>query len=250
MPVICGKATTACEQGALVDAMALERTKPQAMRINTRSGLCRSLAATALIAGSILLAGCASTPTTGATGTGHTKAASDVCPKSEYKIGPGDELDIFVFDEKELSGPVPVRPDGFISMPLIDRIQASGKTPTQLARAIEKELAEYLRSPKVNVIVTHFVGTLAEQIQVVGQGVQKPAALPYRRGTKVMDVVIQAGALAPYASLNHARIIRREPNGKQLEIRVRLGDLLNKGDTRQNKDMCPGDVLVIPESMF
>ncbi len=179
-----------------------------------------------------------------------TPASSEACPKSEYKIGPGDELDIFVFNEKELSGDVPVRPDGFISMPLIDRMPATGKTPSELARAIEERLKQYLRSPKVNVIVTHFVGMLAEQIQIVGQGVEKPLALPYKNGTKVMDVVIQAGALSPYASLNHARIVRKAADGKLTEIRVRLGDLLNKGDISQNKDMCPGDVLVIPESMF
>ncbi|MGH8218575.1 MAG: XrtA/PEP-CTERM system exopolysaccharide export protein [Steroidobacteraceae bacterium] len=210
----------------------------------------RRVIATALLAGSMWLSGCAATPT-GAQGDGRARtAAADVCPKAEYKIGPGDELNIFVYDEKDLSGPVPVRPDGYISMPLIDRIAASGKTPTELARAIEQRLGEYLRAPKVNVIVTHFVGTLEEQIRIVGQGVQKPLALPYKRGTKVMDVVIQAGALAPYASLNHARILRRGPNGKETEIRVRLGDLLNRGDVRQNKDMCPGDVLVIPETMF
>jgi len=194
----------------------------------------------------IMLCGCASTVPSG----GARTDADSVCSKAEYKVGPGDELQIFVFNEKELSGSVPVRPDGYISMPLIDRIPASGKTPSELARAIEQKLQEYLRAPKVNVIVTHFVGTLEQQIQVVGQGVQKPVALPYKRGTRVMDVVIQAGELAPYASLNHARIVRKGTDGKQIEIRVRLGDLLNKGDTRQNRDMCPGDVLVIPQSAF
>lgn len=197
-----------------------------------------------LAAGLILLAGCASSP------SGRAGAASaQVCPKAEYKIGPGDQLDIFVFNEKDLSGVVPVRPDGYISMPLISRLAAAGKTPSELAGEIQKRLGEYLRAPQVNVIVTHFVGMLDEQIRVVGQGVEKPIALPYKSGTKVMDVVIQAGQLAPYASLNHARIERKEPQGKK-EIRVRLGDLLNRGDERQNLAMCPGDVLVIPQSMF
>lgn len=193
----------------------------------------------------MVVAGCAST-----SGGGKAQPAFGACPKSEYRIGPGDELNIFVYNEKELSGPVPVRPDGYISMPLIDRIAASGKTPTELSREIQSRLAEYLRAPQVNVIVTRFVGTLQEQIRIVGQGVQKPVALPYKRGTKVLDVVIQAGALSQYAALNSARIIRREPDGKETEIHVRLGDLLNKGDLRQNKYMCPGDVLVIPQSMF
>lgn len=222
------------------------------MRIGNPKGRSKHwLLVTALIAGSVLISGCASRPAGASSAlTGSKAAASEVCPKSEYKIGPGDELNIFVFNEKDLSGTVPVRPDGYISMPLIDRITASGKTPSELAHEIEQRLGDYLRAPQVNVIVTHFVGTLEEQIQVVGQGVLKPIALPYKRGTKVMDVVIQAGALSQYASLNRARIIRKGPDGKETEIRVRLGDLLNKGDTRQNEDMCPGDVLVIPQTMF
>lgn len=216
------------------------------MRMNNRNWRPWSLSiASLLLAGSIILSGCASAP-----GGEAAQAAADTCPKNEYRIGPGDELDIFVYNEKELSGPVPVRPDGYISMPLIDRIAASGKTPSELARAIAHQLTEYLRAPQVNVIVTRFVGTLQEQIRVVGEGVQKPLALPYKRGTKVLDVVIQAGALSQYASLNHARILRKEPGGKDTEIRVRLGDLMNRGDMRQNKYMCPGDVLVIPQSMF
>jgi len=219
--------------------------KPDAMRTHDRNRRSQLWwIATALIAGSMaVISGCADT-------MGGAGAAVAACPMSEYKIGPGDELDIFVFNEKELSGPVPVRPDGYISMPLIDRISASGKTPSQLAHDIEHGLADYLRAPQVNVIVTNFVGTLDEQIRIVGQGLQKPVSLPYKHGTKVLDVVIQAGALEPYASLNSARIIRKEPNGKETEIHVRLGDLLNKGDARQNKDVCPGDVLVIPQSMF
>jgi len=195
----------------------------------------------------MLLTGCTSTPSRTAQDSGSD---SDLCPKAEYKVGPGDELNVFVFNEKDLSGSVPVRPDGFISMPLIDRIAASGKTPSELSRDIEQKLKDYVRAPQVNVIVTHFVGTLDEQIRVVGQGIDRPVALPYRRGIKVMDVVIQAGTLAPYASLNRARIVRKAPDGKESKIRVRLGDLINHGDQKQNLPMCPGDVLVVPQSMF
>ena len=219
------------------------------MRMNKQSRRSRlSSLPSVLLAGSVLLLLSACASTSG--GAGRAGTAVDVCPRSEYRIGPGDELNIFVYNEKELSGPVPVRPDGYISMPLIDRIAASGKTPTELAHDIEHRLAEYLRAPQVNVIVTNFVGTLQEQIRIVGQGVQKPVALPYKRGTKVLDVVIQAGALSQYASLNRARIIRREPNGKEIEIHVKLGDLMNGGDLKQNQYMCPGDVLVIPQSVF
>lgn len=169
-------------------------------------------------------------------------------PVSEYHIGPGDELNVFVFNHPDLTVNVPVRPDGRISMPLVESIPATGKTPTELGRDIEQKLGDYVRSPKVNVIVTKFVGTYADQIRVVGEAVH-PQALPYRNGMKLLDVVIQVGGLGQYAAGNRARILRSE-NGKQTEIKVHLSDLINRGDAAQNIEMRPGDVLVIPQSIF
>lgn len=167
---------------------------------------------------------------------------------TEYRIGPGDSLNVFVWNHTELSGTVPVRPDGLISTPLVENLQASGKTPSELARSIEERLSEYIRTPKVNVIVTSFVGALADQIRVVGQAA-KPQALPYRANLTVLDVMIQVGGLAQYAAGNRAKLVR-VVDGKTVEMPVRLNDLLNKGDVKANVEMRPGDVLIIPESRF
>ena len=168
--------------------------------------------------------------------------------QTEYRIGPGDDLQVFVWNHPELTVTVPVRPDGLISTPLVEDLPAEGKTPSQLSRDLEKALAEYVRSPTVNVIVTTFVGAFSDQVRVVGQA-QKPQSLPYRANMTLLDVMIAVGGLAEYASGNRAAVVRQE-NGKQLRIPVRLTDLLNDGDINANMTMRPGDVLIIPESRF
>ena len=168
--------------------------------------------------------------------------------QTEYRIGPGDDLQVFVWNHPELTVTVPVRPDGLISTPLVEDLPAEGKTPSQLSRDLEKALAEYVRSPTVNVIVTSFVGAFSDQVRVVGQA-QKPQSLPYRANMTLLDVMIAVGGLAEYASGNRAAVVRQE-NGKQLRIPVRLTDLLNDGDINANMTMRPGDVLIIPESRF
>jgi polysaccharide export outer membrane protein len=168
--------------------------------------------------------------------------------ETEYRIGPGDNLQVFVWNHPELTVTVPVRPDGLISTPLVEDLKAEGKTPTQLARDLEQSLAQYVRSPTVNVIVTSFVGAFSEQVRVVGQA-QKPQSLPYRANMTLLDVMIAVGGLGEYAAGNRAAIVRQE-NGKQLRIPVRLMDLLNEGDINANVTMRPGDVLIIPESRF
>lgn len=183
------------------------------------------------------------------TGTASGQDAPAVATAAnEYVIGPGDSLDIFVWRNQELSARIPVRPDGRISTPLVEDMVAIGKTPTRLARDIEGVLSEYVRTPKVNVIVTS-AASANSQVRVVGQAI-KPRALPYRDGLTVMDVVIAVGGLSDYAAGNRAKIVRENPGGKPTEIKVRLRDLLDKGDLRQNVPMRPGDVLVIPESRF
>jgi polysaccharide biosynthesis/export protein len=182
----------------------------------------------------------------------ETNEASSAVPAESpvaenYMIGPGDGLQIFVWRNPELSSTVPVRPDGRISTPLVEDMVAVGKTPSELARDIEKVLAEYVRSPQVNVIVTQPASAFS-QVKIIGQ-VINPQALPYREGMKVLDAVLAVGGLAPFAAGNRAKLIRME-NGKQKEVRVKIADLVNKGDMRHNLDLKPGDVLVIPESMF
>jgi polysaccharide biosynthesis/export protein len=168
----------------------------------------------------------------------------------EYLIGPGDTLQVFVWRNPELTTTIPVRPDGKISTPLVENMVAVGKTPTQLARDMERVLAEYVRSPKVNIIVTAPASQLS-QVRVVGQ-VARPQGVPYREGMTVLDVVLQVGGLGQFAAGNRAKIVRqtRDQNAKQKEIPVRLADLLNKGDMRQNVLMQPGDVLVVPQTLF
>jgi polysaccharide biosynthesis/export protein len=168
--------------------------------------------------------------------------------QAEYHIGPGDKLNIFVFNEPTLSIEVPVRPDGLISTPLVENLQAAGRTPSELAREMEKKLAEFIRSPSVNVIVTGFVGNYGDQVRVVGQAAN-PQALPYRSGMTVLDVMIAVGGLGKFAAGNRARLVRRV-DGKNTEMRVRLDDLLNDGDISANMQIQPGDVLIIPESRF
>jgi polysaccharide biosynthesis/export protein len=175
-------------------------------------------------------------------------APADETVQTEYRIGPGDSLNVFVFNQPELSVTVPVRPDGFVSTPLVENMLAAGKTPSELGRDIEKVLAEYVRTPKVNIIVQNFVGTYGDQIRVVGQAAH-PQSLPYRNGMTLLDVMIAVGGLGEYAAGNRARLVRQQ-DGKPVEMRVRLQDLVNGGDIGANLPVQPGDVLIIPQSRF
>jgi len=170
-----------------------------------------------------------------------------VAVSPDYVIGPGDSLQVFVWRNPELTAVVPVRPDGKISTPLVEDMVAVGKSPSGLARDIEKVLAEYVKSPQVNVIVT-VPASVFGQIKVMGQ-VLRPQALPYRSGMTVLDAVLAVGGLAPYAAGNRARIVRTE-NGQQREIKIRLEALTNNGDMKQNLALQPGDILMVPESRF
>lgn len=174
-------------------------------------------------------------------------APAAVAVSPDYVIGPGDSLQVFVWRNPELTALVPVRPDGKISTPLVEDMVAVGKSPTGLARDIEKVLAEYVKSPQVNVIVT-VPASVFGQIKVMGQ-VLRPQALPYRSGMTVLDAVLAVGGLAPYAAGNRARIVRTE-NGRQKEIKIRLDALTNDGDMKQNLALQPGDILMVPESRF
>lgn len=168
-------------------------------------------------------------------------------PDYSYKIGPGDNLNIVVWRNPELSMSVPVRPDGKISAPLIDDLNAMGKDSTALARDIEKELAKFIRDPVVTVIVTGFVGPYSEQIRVIGEAA-KPQILSYKQKMTVLDVMIAVGGITEFADANNATILRTTENNAQ--YRVRLKDLIKRGDVSANVEMKPGDVLIIPQSWF
>jgi polysaccharide export outer membrane protein len=168
--------------------------------------------------------------------------------QGNYRIGPGDSLSVFVWRNPEISTNVSVRPDGMISTPLVEDMVAVGKTPTQLARDIEQVLAKYIKSPTVNIIISSFQGTPADMIRVVGQALN-PKSLQYREGMTVLDVMIQVGGLGEFAAGNKSRLVRKV-DGETQEIRLRLKDLINKGDIEQDVPVQPGDVIIIPESFF
>jgi polysaccharide export outer membrane protein len=167
---------------------------------------------------------------------------------SQYIVGPGDTIQIFVWRNPELSVTVPVRPDGKVSTPLVEDLVAVGKTPSQLARDIEAKLSEYVRSPQVNVIVSNATSAF-NQVRVVGQ-VKTPQSVAYREGMTALDVLLAAGGLTEFAAGNRAKIMRKDEHGKDISIKVRLGEVLSKGNMSLNLPVKPGDVLVVPEALF
>jgi len=165
-----------------------------------------------------------------------------------YQIGAGDSLTIFVWRNADLTTTVTVRPDGRISVPLIEDLYAEGKTPTQLAREIEGKLANYVQEPLVTVTVGGFVGTFPQQVRIVGQAT-RPMAIPYRANMTVLDVVIEAGGLTEFADGNNTTLVRVQ-DGATKEYRVHLDDLLKDGDISANLPLLPGDILIVPQTIF
>ena len=186
-----------------------------------------------------------------------TACASDPLPPTQvgevheapaYRIGPGDVVNIFVWRNPELTTTVPVRPDGRISVPLLEDLVAAGKTPSELGREMERELGVFIQNPLVTVIVTNFVGMFEQQVRVVGQA-QQPRAIPYRADMTMLDVMIAVGGLTPFADGNRATLVRTV-DGAQQQYRVRLDDLLRGGEIAANTAVLPGDVVIIPETFF
>jgi polysaccharide export outer membrane protein len=199
-----------------------------------------------MLVGASAVAGCAHSPPEA------DRIASAIPPVNQpgpdYLIGPGDSIQVFVWRNPELTVTVPVRPDGRISVPLVEDMPAVGKTPTGLARDLEGVLKQYVQEPIVNVIVTGFVGPFAQQVRVVGEAA-KPQAIPFQANMSVLDVMIDVGGLTRFAAGNRAVIVRRSA-GTPVEERVRLDDLLKDGDVSANVKMLPGDILIIPQTYF
>jgi len=181
----------------------------------------------------------ASTPTTVNASAQPTRAIASSGDDTGYQyiIGPGDTLDVFVWGYEDLSVTVPVRPDGKITTRLVEDMQASGKTPTVLARDIEAKYVTYVKNPTVTVTVNEFVGSPSQQIKVVGGGSQPKT------------VLIEVGGLSEFSSGNKAVLVRNI-EGKQQSYKVRLSDLLERGDINANRPVQPGDIIIIPESWF
>lgn len=176
---------------------------------------------------------------------------SSECPEpvggaGDYIIGAGDSLQIFVWRQDDLSANVPVRPDGKISIPLVEDLVAVGKTPTQLARDIETLLAEFVRTPKVNIIVQD--QGAGSKVQVIGN-VNQPQAIPYREGLTLLDVMIGVGGLDDFAAGNRSKVVR-QIDGENYECEVFIKDLMGDGNMQHNISIFPGDVIIVPQARF
>lgn len=203
----------------------------------------------ALGAAALILAACSSIGVGGEQlEAAPTTAADAAAAAPDYLIGPLDKLEVFVWRADELSTNVTVRPDGRISTPLVEDMVASGKTPSQLASDLEKALSAYVKSPEVTVIVSNFSSTFDQQVRVLGEAAQ-PVALPYQAGMTVLDVMVSVGGLTEFAAGNKAVLIRGAGADRN-SYRLRLDDLLRKGNISANVPVLPGDVILIPESVF
>ncbi|WP_353203527.1 XrtA/PEP-CTERM system exopolysaccharide export protein [Sphingomonas sp.] len=204
----------------------------------------------------MLVAGVGAMALTGCVGASRpelpaaTFVAGQEQPGEEYIIGPLDQLSIFVWRNPELSTKVQVRPDGRITTPLISDMPAVGKTPRMLADDMKIALGEYIKDPIVSVIVENFSGTFSQQVRIIG-ATAKPASIPYRANMTLLDAMIAVGGLSEFAAGNRAKLVRYDrETGKQVEYNIKLSTLLKDGDSRANVRLEPGDVIIIPESMF
>ncbi len=200
------------------------------------------ISAGVLAAAAMFIAGCSTTQ-----GVLDSQSLKNI-PDHNYIIGPGDNVNIFVWRNEEVSQSVPVRPDGKITTPLVEDLQASGRTPTELARKIEEVLGTYIKDPIVTVIVTGFNGPYDQQIRILGEA-SSPKALPYKEKMTLLDLLIEVGGLTEYAAGNQTTLVRRI-NGEEMKYRVRLADLVEDGDISANVHLLPGDIIIIPESWF
>ena len=176
------------------------------------------------------------------------ESAIDEASDSKYRVQVGDALNIFVWRNQELSVTVPVRPDGYISIPLVDDLLVVGVTTTEIARQIEMLLQSFIKFPKVTVMVMDFGSTYSQQVRVIGQAAQ-PRALPYKKDMTLLDVLIEVGGLTEFAAGNRAVLIR-DDNGQQQKLDLQLEDLIEKGDVSKNMILKAGDIVIIPESYF
>lgn len=223
--------------GRLRDGAVNYFTKWLAMKSIRSSFWLRSLAALFAAAFALALSACA---------TNNFPPAPQHVAMAEYHyvIGPGDSLHIGVWQNPDLSSNVTVRPDGRISAPLVDGVQAAGLTSDQLAAVIRERMSKYVRDPVVTVVVSNFHGALGQQVSIVGAAT-KPQSIPYRDKMTVLDAMIAAGGLTPYANGNAAVLIR---DGKSYSLH--LDDLLHGGKMNDNVPLLPGDTIVIPQGWF
>jgi polysaccharide export outer membrane protein len=164
-----------------------------------------------------------------------------------YRIGPSDTLNVLVWRNPELSTTVMVRPDGYISTPLVDDLQAAGRSPVDVAHDIEKALSRYVRDPVVSVTVPGFQGDISDQVRIVGEAA-KPQSVPFRQNMTVLDAILQAGGMTEFADGNKTVLIRSSQGDKRYS--VRLKDLMQRGDLSANVPVMPGDIILVPAGFF
>ncbi len=166
----------------------------------------------------------------------------------DYVLGPGDAVSIFVWGNEELSSGGAIRPDGKLTTQLVEDLQASGKTSTELARDIEVAYSEYVRDPVVSVIVSGFRGIPEQSIRVLGEATS-PKRIPFRKHMTLLDLLIQVGGLTNFADGNSSVLVRMV-DGKEQTYSLRLDDLVKDADITANVSLMPGDILIIAESWF
>jgi polysaccharide export outer membrane protein len=167
----------------------------------------------------------------------------------DYLMAVGDQLQINVWKNPELSVSAPIRPDGKISLPLAGDVMAVGKTPEQLAEEVEKKLKAYVKKPNVTVILTSLQGhAFLSRIRITG-AVAQNISINYHQGMTVLDAVLAAGSVSLYADANGTKLHRRTSRGEQT-YDIRLKDIMKKGDMTTNIFLLPGDVITVPERLF
>ena len=202
----------------------------------------------ALVSSAVIIQGCSNPVYEELSTTQPVSPATTIPADYLYLIGPGDSLDIFVWRNPEVSTSVTVRPDGMINAPLVEDLIVSEKTPTQVARDIEKALSTYIKDPIVTVTIGGFVGPYHEQVRVIGEAAE-PQGLPYSEDMTLLDLIIAVGGLTEFADGNSA-VLARIVNGEQKQYTIRIEDLLQDGDLSANIDILPGDIVIIPEAWF
>jgi len=203
---------------------------------------------TLLLVSAALVSGCAGGPSSDEQ-IQRALSVNTSTSVDQYLLGATDVVQVSVWRNEDLSVSVPVRPDGKISVPLVGDVQASGRTPTELADDIEESLARYIREPQVSIVVTSMGShEYNDRVRVTG-AVQQPVSVPHRAGMTVLDVVLGAGGATPFAALNKSMLYRKV-DGEVIAIPIRLEDILNNGDVRTNYAIRPGDILSVPERSF
>lgn len=181
-------------------------------------------------------------------------SSAEMPPASEleserYEIGVGDTVAVHVWRNPELGQSIVVRPDGFISLPLMGDVKAEGKMPEQLASEISDTLGEYIRTPEVTVMVTNPMSKeFRNRIRVTGQ-VASPQSVAFQPGMTVLDVVLMAGGVTDFAADGRA-VLHRQIDGEYQSFGLDLRAILTDGDMRTNHSLQPGDVISVPRKQL